>query len=81
MKKVEIIWMDIIHESGWHDQDQLDNFLQEKAMTVSQVGYLYEEDDDTVTILDSYFADKSSFGTIHVIPKGCIKSIKSLNYD
>jgi hypothetical protein len=78
MKIVEITWKDIIHESGWHDQDALDNFLQEKAMTVIQVAYLYEEDEDTYTFLDSYFADKETFGTIHVIPKGCVVSIKEL---
>lgn len=78
MKRVEIKWLDIIHESGWHDQDQLDDFLQEKAMTVYQVGYLYEEDEDMITIVDSYFEDKSQYGTIHIIPKGCVKYMKEL---
>ena len=80
MKKVEIIWADIIHDSGWHDQTELDDFINEKAMTVNMICYLYEEDDENYTVVDSYMEDKSMFGTIHVIPKGCVKSIKSLNY-
>ena len=75
MKKVEITWADIIHEHGWHDQDELDQFINEKSMIVRQLGYLYEEDDNYYVVLDSFFEDNSLFGTIHMIPKGCVISL------
>lgn len=78
MKRIEIVWVDIIHDSGWHDQDEIDDFINEKSMLVNMVGYLYEEDEDNYVLLDAYFQDKSQFGTIHVIPKGCVKQIKEL---
>jgi hypothetical protein len=78
MKKVEIKWTDIIHEGGFHTQQELDDFMDEKSMTVTQIGYLYEDDGEYLILLDSYFEDKSQFGTIHVIPKGCIKQITEL---
>jgi hypothetical protein len=78
LKKVEIKWVDIVHEGGWHSLDQLEAFMDEKTMTVMQIGYLYEEDEEYVILLDSFFEDKTQFGTIHVIPKGCIKQITEL---
>jgi hypothetical protein len=78
MKRVEVKWVDIIHEGGWHTQDQIDEFINERSMIVHQIGYLYEQDDDYLILLDSYFEDKQQFGTIHVIPKGCIKQITEL---
>jgi hypothetical protein len=78
MKRVEVKWVDIIHEGGWHTQDQIDEFINERSMIVNQIGYLYEQDDDYLILLDSYFEDKQQFGTIHVIPKGCIKQITEL---
>jgi hypothetical protein len=78
MKRVEIIWQDIVHESGWHTVEELEDFNQTKDKTVYQLGYLYEEDEDEVTIVDSFFEDKKTFGTIHIIPKGCIKQMKEI---
>jgi hypothetical protein len=75
MKRVEVVWTDIVHENGWHDADELDNYNNEKARTVRQLGYMYEQDEETVTLIDSYFEDKSLFGTIHILPRGCIKEI------
>jgi hypothetical protein len=78
MKRVEIHWVDIIHESGWRTLDELEAFDQAKSKTVVQIAYLYEEDEDQVILLDSYFEDKSLYGTVHIIPKGCIKEIKEI---
>ena len=73
MKIVLITWRDISGMFGWHSQSQLDNFItDDKESLVHQVGYLYEEDEEQVVLLDSYFEDKNKFGTIHKIPKGCI---------
>ena len=79
MKRVEVTWKDIKSDDGWHESEELDVFIHEDN-TVKQLGYLYEEDDEQIILLDSYFADKQLFGGIHKIPKGCIIDIKELPY-
>lgn len=78
MKIVEVIWRDILSSDGWHTQNKLDKFISNSNDEVTQLGYLYEEDDKEVVLISNYFKDKSLFGTIHRIPKGCIVEIKYL---
>lgn len=79
MKKVEVVWIDITSHNGWHTQNQIDRLIaNNQEGMVYQIGYLYEEDDDQVVLLDSYFVDKNTLGGIHKIPRGCIKSITYL---
>jgi len=80
MKVVEITWVDIEELSGgWHDIDAMEKFIVEaKSRTIKQVAYLYEDDDGQIVIVDSYDqedGDKVVYGTINVIPKGCIVSM------
>lgn len=78
MKPVEITWVDIEELSGgWHDQDEVDKFISEvKNRTVTHIGYLYEEDEEYIVLLDSFAGE--DYGTLNIIPRGCIKSIKHL---
>lgn len=79
MKKVLVTWVDIGSQSGWHTQNKLDNFVaDDKSYTVTQLGFLYEEDDDHIVLLDSYFPNMELFGAPTKIPKGCIVSIQEL---
>jgi hypothetical protein len=78
MKRVEIHWVDIIHSQGWKTLDELEEFDQEKAKTVVHLGFIFEEDEDQVILIDSYFEDKSLYGNVHIIPKGCIKQMKEI---
>lgn len=74
MKLVEIIWKDIVSDNGWHTPNKIDSFVTNTDQTlVKQVGYLYEEDENQIVLLDSYFKNKELFGGIHIIPKGCIQ--------
>jgi hypothetical protein len=77
MKRVEIIWVDIVSYDGWKDMDELDRFITNHNPVV-QIGYLYEEDENQIVLLDSYFQEKDTFGGIHIIPRGCILSITEL---
>ena len=80
MKRVEVTWKDITSDGdGWHSMDEIDKFLSENNI-VKTLGYIYEEDEDQVVILDSYFIHKELLGGIHRIPKGCILDIKELTY-
>ena len=77
MKRVEVIWIDIMSEGGWHTQNRLDQFITQRNPVV-QLGYLYEEDEHQIVLLDSYFEDKTLYGGIHTIPKGCIISVTEI---
>lgn len=78
MKPVEVTWVDIeCSAPGWLTHDEADDFITNaKNRTVTHIGYLYEEDEEQVVLADSFTAD--SIGTLNVIPRGCIKSIKHL---
>lgn len=77
MKIVEVTWVDIEATVGWMDFDEADEFISNaKNRTVNHVAYILEEDEDQVVLVDSYTAD--GYGTINVIPRGCIKEIKEL---
>jgi hypothetical protein len=78
MKIVEVVWRDILSSDGWHNQNKIDKFISNSSDEVVQVGYLYEEDEHQVVLLDNYFKDKTLYGTIHRIPRGCIVDIKYL---
>ena len=83
MKIVEITWCDIEELSGgWHDLDAMEKFIVEaKSRTIKQVAYLYEEDENQIVVVDSYDqedGEKVYYGTINVIPRGCIMSIVEL---
>jgi hypothetical protein len=77
VKIVLIKWKDIKSDDGWHQAEDLDRFIHEDN-TVSQVGFLYEQDEEQIILLDSYFLDKELFGGVHKIPRGCIISIQEL---
>lgn len=77
MKIVEITWVDIEFSGGWHDQDEADNFITEnKNRKITQIGYLYEEDENQLVLIDSFTGD--AYGTIHVFPKGCIEKMTTI---
>ena len=78
MKIVQVTWVDIVSDDGWHTQNRLDNYIHKDNKTVRQVGYLYEEDEEQVVLLNSYFTKKDMFGDITKIPRGCIVSIDEL---
>jgi len=78
MKKVEIIWRDILSQNEWVSQEDLDNFITKSHDEVYQIGYLYEEDDEQLVLITNYFKGKDLYGTVHRIPRGCIVEIKYL---
>ncbi len=76
MKIVEVVWRDIIYDGGWHSQDEIDLVSTNlNQCLVKQIAYLYEEDENQIILIDSYFKDKDRYGSINVIPKGAIVKI------
>ena len=79
MKIVEVTWVDIEElAGGWHDLDEVEEHVGNVAgRTVRMVGYLLEEDEEKVTLADSKMGD-NFYGTINVIPKGCIVEMTTI---
>jgi len=72
-------WRDITVSTGWIDQESLDTFvMDEDEAIVIQVGFLYEEDEQQIVLLNSYFHGKDLLGDVTKIPRGCILSITKL---
>jgi hypothetical protein len=78
-KPVLVKWYDISTSSGWKEQEEIDTFvMDEKENLVFQVGFLYEEDERQICLLNSYFSGRDLLGDITKIPKGCVVEIKHL---
>jgi len=70
---VIIKWVDITTLSGWISQDELDTFIcDHEENIVYQAGFLYEEDENFITLLNSYFIAKDLLGDATKIPKVCV---------
>jgi len=79
MKLVQVDWIDITASVNWHFQDELDAFVTDDTeRLVHQVGYLYEEDENQIVLLDCYFDNKLMYGNAHKIPRGCVVEIFEL---
>jgi hypothetical protein len=78
-KPVLVKWYDISTKAGWHEQEGIDQFvMDEDENLVFQVGFLYEEDERQICLLNSYFSGRDLLGDITKIPKGCVVEIKYL---
>jgi len=78
-KPVLVKWYDISTKAGWHEQEGIDQFvMDEDENLVYQVGFLYEEDERQICLLNSYFSGRDLLGDITKIPKGCVVEIKHL---
>jgi hypothetical protein len=78
-KPVIVTWRDITTKNGWNDQDEIDSYIMDlDESIVHQVGFLYEEDDQQICLLNSYFSGQDLLGDLTKIPKGCVIEIKKL---
>lgn len=78
-KPALVTWVDITTKHGWISQDELDEFIMDDLENrVYQVGFIYEEDDNQICLLNSYFANCELMGDLTKIPKGAIVDIKRL---
>ena len=76
---VLVKWLDITVKSGWHSQEEIDEFVMDMdERIVFQSGFLYEEDENQVCLLNSYFTNKDLLGDLTKIPRGAIVEIIKL---
>lgn len=76
---VLVKWVDISVKSGWLSQEEVDSFIMDTDENiVYQSGFLYEEDETQICLLNSYFHNKDLLGDVTKIPKGAIIEIIKL---
>lgn len=77
---VLVKWRDITTSGlGWVDQNEVDLFVTDnEECIVYQVGFLYEQDENQIILVDSYFNGKTLWGNVTKIPSGCVLEITYL---
>ncbi len=68
---VTVKWIDITTQNGWINQEEADDFVMDRdSDIVMQAGFLYEEDENQIVLLNSYFKNKDLLNDLTKIPKG-----------
>lgn len=71
--------IDISTKQGWINQEECDSFISDESENiVYQAGFLYEQDEKQVVLLNSYFHNQDLLGDVTKIPRGCIIEITML---
>jgi len=69
LDRVYIEWIDIIAtDSGWHSDEEIEEWLRTEGDTVKQMGFIYRQTDSHLILLDSYISG-TFVGTATKIPK------------
>jgi hypothetical protein len=77
---VIVKWRDITTSGGeWVEQEAADLFITDNDENiVLQCGFIYEQDEHQLVLVDSYFHGKSLWGNLTKIPMGCVLEIKKI---
>lgn len=83
--RIEIVWIDSIHASGWTHEDEIstDEKEIETWMTQNTLGYLLHDAKNFIGVVQSISSEKDnrSVDAIMRIPKIAIKSITKYEKD
>lgn len=77
-EQVYVEWVDIVAtDSGWHSEQEIEEWLVHEQDTVKQIGFVYKETPTYIVLIDSYFT-KQDVGSATKIPKCNIVVIKKI---
>lgn len=76
MKIVLVKWVDSASANGWKGRESLDRFIKGDLDAIKTVGMLVHQDKKKVVLIQSD-GDNQAMGLFE-IPRGCIKSIKTI---
>ena len=78
MKVVKIEWMDSCSSDlNWTKMSQLEGGFE--AMRVISYGILIEQNDECITIAQSYGGTPEQASCLLTIPQGCVKSMTEID--
>lgn len=77
-KKIAIVtWEDVISsDQNWREESDGLEWSDNETGLVSQVGYLLDQDENHILLVDSFFPDGDTIGAITRIPASLVRSIK-----
>lgn len=80
MKRIEVVWDDIISWGGWHSPDHGKQFADSEDSAHTSIGYLVDNGTNYLTICQSYSLHESvnSQGEYLKIPKSAVREIRQL---
>ena len=67
-ERLEITWLDAHVSHGWQDPGDEDKF----ALVCHSIGYLWHEDDQVISLVESLDTGETHIGCVNVIPKSCV---------
>lgn len=75
-KMVYVEWIDIVAtDSGWHTEDELNEWIESEPNKVHQTGFVFKETDEYIVLIDSFMTSEIK-GTAVKIPKCVIERIE-----
>lgn len=75
-------WEDIVSsDTNWRDLDDAIHWVDSENGIVNQVGFMLENNDDYLILMDSFFSEGDTVGAITRIPKAVVKSIKKISIE
>jgi len=72
----EIIWFDILGDSGHVNYEEFKKMTPVKIITKS---YIFNKDKNYLKTFASYSINEESFSDVNIIPIGCVVNIKKIN--
>ena len=73
-------WVDTTAtDTGWHSIHEADDWIQNEPNIVHQVGFIYTQTKDYITLLDSYVGD--TLGVVTKIPTAVVLLLEILPID
>ncbi len=74
---VFVIWTDIIQsDPNWQTREEGLDWADSEDGLVYQSGFILDDDENYLTLTDSYFKSCDTIGSVTRIPKSVIKSMK-----
>lgn len=76
---VYCLWEDIMSsDTGWKSRDEAIEWADSEPSLVHQTGFVLDDDGEFILLVDSYFKNCETVGTVTRIPKQNIKFIKKI---
>jgi hypothetical protein len=72
-----VIWEDVVaSDQNWRSEDEGIDWSDNEPGLVNQVGYLLDQDEKYILLMDSFFACSDTIGSLTRIPVSLVRSIK-----
>ncbi len=72
-----VVWEDVVaSDQNWRTEDDGIDWSDNESGLVNQVGYLLDQDEKYILLVDSFFPESDTIGALTRIPISLVRSIK-----